>query len=233
MKNTLARSLVAAVFAAVSLLSLVSCSSYKVTDVWVAPDVSKLHFKKVLAIAAIQEDGLRRVVEDALVSSMPGVMAIPSYQFLPAADMKDVAKVTAELKAAQFDGVVVIRLIDRRQETNVTTTMDYPYAGAYGVPYGAYGGYGYPSAYRSFGGYYGGYAGPYGYGYGGSTTTTVTTDNIATVEANIYEFPGEKLVWSGVTETTSPGNIEGLVGEVVAAVRNELVKMKLIDTPAK
>jgi hypothetical protein len=232
MKNTLVRPLLALVLGAIALLSLVSCTSYKVTDVWVAPDVTKLHFKKVLAIAAIQEEGLRRVFEDALVASMPGVMAIPSYQFLPAADMADVKKVTAELKAANFDGVVVMRPLDRRQETSVTTTMDYPYAGAYGVGYGAYPGYGYPSAYRSFGGYYGGYAGPYGYGYGG-TTTTVTTENIVTVEANIYEFPGEKLVWSGVAETTSPGNIEGLVSEVVAAIRHELTKMKLIDTPAK
>ena len=233
MKNLLVRSLIASTLAAISLFTLVACSSYKVTDVWVAPDVTKLHFKKVLAIAAIKEDGLRHVFEDALVASMPGVMAIPGYQFIPSGDLQDVKKVTAELKTAGFDGVVVVRPLDKRQETNVTTTMDYPYAGAYGVGYGAYPGYGYPSAYRSFGGYYGGYASPYGYGYGGSTTTTVTTENIVTVEANIYEFPGEKLVWSGVTETTSPGNIEGLVQEVAAAVRSELVKMKLIDAPAK
>lgn len=231
MKNTLVRSCVALVLAAASILSLVSCNTYKVTDVWVAPDITKLHFTKVLAITAIQEEGLRRVFEDALVSAMPNVRAIPSYQFLPAADVRDVKKVTEELKAAKFDGVVVVRPIDRRQETSVTTTMDYPYAGAYGVGYGAYPGYGYPSAYRTFGGYYGGYAAPYGYGgyYGGGSTTTVTTENIVTVEVTIFEFPGEKLVWSGIAETTSPGNIEGLAAEVVAAVRNELGKMKLID----
>lgn len=213
--------------AAIALLSFAACNSVKVTDVWVAPDVTKLHFKKVLAIAAIQEDGLRHVFEDALCTAMPKVQAIPSYQFIPAGDIRDVAKVSSELKAAKFDGVVVLRILGDRKETNVTTTMDYPGYG-YGVPYGAYGGYGYPSAYRSFGGYYGGYAmGPYG--YGGSSTTTVTHDQIFSVEANIYEFPGEKLVWTGVTESTSPEDINKMVQDVATAVRKELLKQKLID----
>jgi len=190
--------------------------------------VTKLHFNKVLAIAAIPEDGLRHVFEDALCTAMPKVQAIPSYQFLTAGGIRDVVKVSSELKAAKFDGVVVIRILGDRKETNVTTTMDYPGYGAYGVPYGAHGGYGYPSAYRSFGGYYGGYAmGPYG--YGGSSTTTVTHDQIFSVEANIYEFPGEKLVWTGVTESTSPDDIPKLVHDVAAAVRKELLKTKLID----
>lgn len=227
MKIPLVGSFPALGLAALAFLSLAGCDTAKVTDVWVAPDVTKLHFNKVLAIAAIQEDGLRRVFEDALCTAMPKVQAIPSYQFIPAADIKDVAKVTGELKAAKFDGVVVLRILGDRKETNVTTTMDYPGYG-YGVPYGAYGGYGYPSAYRSFSGYYGGYAmGPYG--YGGSSTTTVTHDQIFSVEATIYEFPGEKLVWTGVTESTSPGDIPKLVQDVAAAVRKELLKTKLID----
>ena len=227
MKIPLVGSLPRAALAAISLLSFAACDTVKVTDVWVAPDVTKLHFDKVLAIAAIQEDGLRRVFEDALCAAMPKVKAIPSYQFLTAGDIKDVAKVSSELKAAKFDGVVVIRMLGNRKETNVTTTMDYPGYGAYGVPYGAYGGYGYPSAYRSFGGYYGGYAmGPYGYG---GSTTTVTQDQIFSVEANIYEFPGEKLVWTGVTESTSPDDINKLVQDVAGAVRKELIKQKLID----
>lgn len=215
--------------AAAALFALVACNSTKVTDVWVAPDVTKLHFNKVLAIAAVQEDGLRHVFEDALCTAMPKVQAIPSYQFLTAGDIRDVNKVSSELKAAKFDGVVVIRILGDRKEMSVTTTMDYPGYGAYGVPYGAYGGYGYPSAYRSFGGYYGGYAaGPYGYGYG-SSTTTVTHDQIFSVETNIYEFPGEKLVWTGVTESTSPDDIPKLVSDVAAAVRNELLKKNLIN----
>ena len=227
MKNTLVGSLAATALAALALLSLAACDTVKVTDVWVAPDVTKLHFDKVLAIAAMQEDGLRHVFEDALCAAMPNVKAIPSYQFLTAGDVRDVNKVSAELKAAKFDGVVVIRILSNRQETNVTTTMDYPGYGAYGVPYGAYGGYGYPSAYRSFGGYYGGYA-MGGYGYN-STTTTVTQDQIFSVEANIYEFPGEKLVWTGVIETTSPGDINQLVQDVAGGVRKELLKKNLIS----
>jgi hypothetical protein len=84
---------------------------------------------------------------------------------------------------------------------------------------------GYPMGYRSFGGYYGGYA------MGGSTT--VTTDRIMQVETNIYELPGEKLVWSGVTESTSPGNVKQMAEDAIAAIRQQMIKQQLIAEPAK
>jgi hypothetical protein len=87
---------------------------------------------------------------------------------------------------------------------------------------GGYGGY--PMGYRSFHGYYGGY---------GMSSTTVTTDRIMQVETNIYEFPGEKLVWSGVTESTSPGSVKQMAEDAIAAIRQQMIKQQLIAAPAK
>ena len=102
--------------------------------------------------------------------------------------------------------------------------MGYP--GGYG--YGGYYGMGpYPAGYRSFGGYYNNYAMP------AYTTTTVTTDRIISVETNIYEFPGEKLVWSSIASSTSPGDIPDLLNKVAEAVRKEMARQKLIPPPAK
>jgi hypothetical protein len=63
--------------------------------------------------------------------------------------------------------------------------------------------------------------------------TTVTTDRIISIETNIYEFPSEKLIWSGSVESTSPGNIKQMVDDTVGAVRQYMIKQKLIAAPAK
>ncbi len=227
MKNTLARRLLTAGSAAVTLLLFSSCesSSTKVTDVWAAPDITQLHFTKVLGVAAMEAEGTRRVFEDALVQAMPNVKAIPGYMFLvsPADLKKDGAKLTAEMKAAGFDGVVIIRLVGDRKETSVNTTTDYYGAG---YPMGGYYGVGpYPVGYRNFGGYYNSYAMP------AYSTTTVTEDRIVSVETNLYEFPSEKLVWSSIVQSTSPGDIPDLLNKVVEAVRKEMSKQKLISPP--
>jgi hypothetical protein len=200
----------AAALAAVALLSLSSCSTAQVKDVWTAPDVTKLSFKKVLVIAATKDGATRRSFEDAAVTAMPEVVAVASYAFLKGeADITDATKISAELKGAGFDGVVVMRMIGDRSEVNVYQDMSYP------------------TGYRTFGGYYGRYA------MMGYNSTTVTTDRIISVETNIYEFPGERLIWSGVTESTSPGNITQLVNDAIGAIRQQLIKQKLIAAPAK
>ena len=214
MNKTIALRLAAAALATGALLSLTSCSTAEVKDVWTAPDVSKISFKKIMVIATTKDGASRRVAEDAIGAAIPNVQVVPSYAFLPGeSDIKDAAKISASLKAANFDGVVVMRMISDRSEVNVSSDM----------------GMGYPVGYRSFGGYYG----RYGYGSMGYSTTTVTTDRIISIEANIYEVPGEKLIWSGVVESTSPGNIKQMVDDTVSAIRQQLIKQKLIAAPAK
>jgi hypothetical protein len=216
MNKSIALRLATAALAVVGLFGLSSCTTAEVKDVWTAPDLTNIKFKKVLVIAATKDgaDGVtRRTAEDAIAQAIPGVQAVPSYAFVSDADIKDAAKISAAIKTAGFDGIIVMRMVSARTEITATTT-------------------GYPGYYGSFGGYYGrhGYG---GMGMGMGMGTTVTTDRIISIETNIYEFPAEKLIWSGAVESTSPGNIKQMVDDTVGAVRQYMVKQKLIAAPAK
>jgi hypothetical protein len=202
MKNYLVRSFTVAALAAVSALVLSSCNTAEVTNVWKAPEIQKFSFKKVMVLAVNADGSTRRTFEDAVVAAMPQVKGIASYTVLGgASDAKDVARVEGALKKAGVDAIVVIRMVSDRTEVN-----SYPTGG-------------YPMGYRGFGGYYGGYA------MGGYD---ITTDRIVGCETNIYNYPEGKLVWSGSTESVSPGNVTQMATDMVAAVRQHMVKQQLI-----
>jgi hypothetical protein len=214
MKNAVLTPLATAGLAALTLLAFTACSSNtaSVTDTWTAPDVSSLSFKKITVIATTSDGATRRISEDAFAATLPGVQCIPSYALIAnSADMKDPDKVTAAVKAAGIDGIVVMRLLSDKNEINVTTGMDYPY----------------PVGYRSFGRYYGGYAAM------GFNSTTVSTDRVIEIEWAIHEAAGGKLVWSGVTRSNSPGNVKVLVDDAVKAIRAQLVKQHLVPNPVQ
>jgi hypothetical protein len=51
--------------------------------------------------------------------------------------------------------------------------------------------------------YYGGWYGYYNMGYTYmSSPGYTTTDQVYKIESNLYDVTGDKLVWSGLTETT-------------------------------
>jgi hypothetical protein len=202
MKKALVRSITVAALAAFSALALSSCNTAEVTNVWKAPEITKFSFKKVMVLSVTSDGSMRRTFEDAVVAAMPQVQGISSYTVLGgASDAKDVAKVEAALKKTAVDAIVVIRMVSDRTEVN-----SYPTGG-------------YPMGYRGFGGYYGGFA------MGGYQ---VTSDRIIGVETNIYNYPEGKLVWSGTTESTSPGNVTQMATDMVSAIRQHLVKQQLV-----
>ena len=48
------------------------------------------------------------------------------------------------------------------------------------------------------------------------------------LETNLYAVDGEKLVWSGKTETFNPSNTNSLIDELAKTIIGELAKAKLI-----
>jgi len=209
MNHNLTPRLVAAALAASALLAFSSCSTATVKDVWTAPGVTNISFKKILVLAATKDGTARRTFEDSVVASVPQITAIPSYSYLAGQDLSNTEQIAVNLTKEGFDGIVVMRLISDRSELNVSS------------------GGSYPMGYGSFRGYYGGYA------YGGFSTTTVTTDRILSIETNIYDVAGDKLIWSGVTESTSPGNIKQMVEDAAGAIKKQMVKQGLIPAPVK
>ena len=194
--------------AALGLLALAGCNSTSVVETWTAPDVSKIHFNKIMVMATFPDGATRRIAEDAFKAEVKRAECITSYSLLgSASDLKDLAKVSAVLKSAGVDGVVIMRPVSDKNVTTYTPGMMYP------VPY------------RTFGGYYNrSYAlRPFFYEPG-----QFVTDRIVQIETNIYEAAGERLLWSASTTSTNPGNVPQLIKDAAKAIRAELVKEKLI-----
>ena len=200
-----------AAMSAVSLLALSACNSTTVDDTWTAPDLTKISFKKIMVVATFPDGATRRAAENALKAQITRAECITSYSLLGAeSDLKDLAKVTGALKAAGVDGVVNLRPVSARTEITYIPGMAFP------------------RPYRTFGGYYNrDYAlGSFYYEPG-----RYATDRIVQIETNIYEVAGERLIWSGATTSTNPGNLQNLIKDAAEAIRAKLVDEKLLPSP--
>lgn len=76
------------------------------------------------------------------------------------------------------------------------------------------------------------WSGPY-YGYGamdywGDPGHYETNTNVR-VETNVYELPGEQLIWAASSKTVNPKNVKELIDETVDVVAKELKKQGLVD----
>ncbi len=57
-------------------------------------------------------------------------------------------------------------------------------------------------------------------------------DRILRVETNLYSVEDGRLLWSGVTKTVDPSDLEDLVDGIAKAVRNELEDQGLVPWPS-
>ena len=196
-----------AIFAIVALSILVSCTSTKIVSSWKDPGttISGDQIDKILFIALVKDESFRRVVEDKLVALSHG-KGLASYSMVTGNNLSktDQASITQRLKADGVDLIVIMRLVDVKEETRYVPGSSM--SGYGGMP--GYGGY--------WGGY--GYAAPMYY-----TPGYYTTDKKYLVETNVYSVEQDKLVWSGTTSSMNPSKIETTTAEIVDAV---IEKMK-------
>ena len=195
------------IFAIVALSILVSCTSTKIVSSWKDPGttISGDQIDKILFIALVKDESFRRVVEDKLVALSHG-KGLASYSIVTGNNLSktDQASITQRLKADGVDLIVIMRLVDVKEETRYVPGSSM--SGYGGMP--GYGGY--------WGGY--GYAAPMYY-----TPGYYTTDKKYLVETNVYSVEQDKLVWSGTTSSMNPSKIETTTAEIVDAV---IEKMK-------
>ena len=195
------------IFAIVALSILVSCTSTKIVSSWKDPGttISGDQIDKILFIALVKDESFRRVVEDKLVALSHG-KGLASYSMVTGNNLSktDQASITQRLKADGVDLIVIMRLVDVKEETRYVPGSSM--SGYGGMP--GYGGY--------WGGY--GYAAPMYY-----TPGYYTTDKKYLVETNVYSVEQDKLVWSGTTSSMNPSKIETTTAEIVDAV---IEKMK-------
>ena len=185
------------VLACVALLAALSgCSSSpstKLESSWREPKAGPVQFEKIVVVAVLPEDSLRRSVEDEIARRVKN--AIPGYTIVP--ELDDEQKVKAKVLASGADGGILVRLIGKRQE-------------AEWVP-GSF-----PSSYSSPWGFYGSSR------HAVVDPGYIRTEDYVRFQTNIYDLEKEQLVWSGLTESVKPDSISGFVDELSEVVREAL-----------
>jgi hypothetical protein len=219
----------AALAAAVALAAFTGCETTTLQNAWKAPEVGSIKFTKVLVIGICPVDSLRQPVEDAMKGQITAVPSVASYTLLPdVKDQVDPKKIAEVIKAGGFDGIVTMRMIALQDEqtfheggyvpTGYQTFSSY-YSPGYALsPYYRH----YPGAY---GAGYGGYGMPMEYEY---VPPSITTDQIMSIETNIYDATTGKLIWTGLTRTKNADERHNTIAEVAAVVKAKLQSQRLI-----
>lgn len=185
-------------------LILYSCNSTKMVSTWSEPnkEVTISNLNKVLVVAMFRNETSNRKAEDQMVGYLKG-KGIVSYNYLNENfNKKDEGAIREMIKKDGFDGAVTMRLVDVEKE-KIYNPGETNY---------------YPSYYRSFSGYY------YSWLSYQRTPGYYTTTKIYTVETNVYSIKMDKIIWSGLTQTTDPKGVKNMTGEVAKVVFKKMLK---------
>ncbi len=181
-------------------VSMASCTTTKITSSWREPDKT-IHFSelnKVLVVAIFGNETNRRRAEDQMVAYMHGKGVVSYFYLNDAFNKRDVEGIRQKIRVDGYDGAVTMRLVDVEKEkvySPGTTT--------------------YPADYRNFSGYY--YRNwfyPPGY---------YTETKVYTIETNVYSIKEDRIIWSGLTQTTDPDGVKKLTEEVASVVYKKMV----------
>ena len=198
---------------ALALLTLTSCAATsQLTTSWADPGAANRSLKKVVIVGATPNAAARRMYEDTFANDLRarGIDAIPSYSVAGEGQLSK-EEASAKLKELGADGVIVTRLVDKESYENY-----YP---------PTYSTYAAPSAY--YGGWYGYYS--MGYTYM-SSPGYVEQGHVYRVETNLYDVQNDKLLWSGITESslTSGQAPTSEIQPVIHMLVNDMEKKKVI-----
>jgi len=199
-------------FAAISLLA--ACSSTKVTSSWKSPEVSSstLSMKKIMVAALLPERNreLQKSMEKQLVDELKskGIDAVSAYEvYGPKYFPQDEHKAINKLQQSGVDGFLTIVLLDKNKEQN------------YNPGYSQFQPVGY---YRNWFGYY---RTVYGRVY---TPGYYNTQTRYYWESNLYDLPGEKLIYSAQSESFDPSSVNHLASDYSGKLVNDMMKQGLV-----
>jgi len=184
--------------------------SSKVVTSWRNPEAPVRNFHRVLALGLSHKTNIRADFEDALAIQLEaaGLTSVPANTILlrPEGTELDLNYLRGQIRDHQIEAVIVSRLL--KIENKVTYVpggpmfMPYPY---YGTFYGYYGTV-YPIVY---------------------SPDYLREEKKVRIETNLYLIsdPDGILVWTGVTDTFDPKNVDkainGLVTLIVKQMRTD------------
>lgn len=181
-----------------------SCTSTKITSSWREPDKEIVvdQINKVLVVALFQNETSRHKAEDEMAGYLKG-KGIVSYNYLDANfNERNEDALRDKIRSDGFDGAITMRLVDIDKEKIYTP--------GYGAPY--------PFSYRNFSGYY------YRSWSFLSTPGYYSTTKTYTIETNVYSIKEDRIIWTGLTETTNVDGVKAMTEEVVKVVYRKMMK---------
>ncbi|WP_417066763.1 hypothetical protein [Niveibacterium terrae] len=190
---------------------LASCASTRFTSAWRDREYTGPTLKKIVVIGISEETAARRVFEDSFAKALnqAGVDAVPGYTLIPVNPGRPVEDLREAVERIHADGVLVARALRAERR------LDYTPGHVRVMP-----GIGYHSG---FWGYYGSAIidEPRLYSY-----------SVITIETNLWPTSKDgKVLWSAISETTDPDNVQKAASELAKLVIKALAEQKLIETP--
>ena len=192
------------------VFGFIACTSPTlILNTWRDPNVSitKPGVHKIVVAALLNDQGVRRSVEDYMGSLYPGV-ATPSYMIFGDSLVTDQNGESQKLRDQGYDGIVIMKQVAENTSQHYVPGMM-------------------PSYYTTWGGYWGnGWGGPR-WGttfYNPGTPGYIRTNRNWFVQINVYSLMTNKLIWSAETKTTNPGGRVPLFQDVCNRVRSQMKK---------
>lgn len=198
-------------FTGLTLLVLLGgCApSTSIVATWHDPEVKLVegHYRKILVICMLQDEATRRTGENHMELFMRG-HGVASYKYFGnhLEALQD-SGMTAQLFDDGYDGLVIMRLVDKDKEQTY-------------VP-----GASYPTYYYDPWSYYG-----YSYGYY-STPGYVQTTVKYYVETNLYSTRRKGLIWTSTTTTVDPEDLVTTVDDIMQVVHDRMVSDGFLVPP--
>lgn len=185
------------------VLALAACgAATSIEQEWTTPSPqARVPLQRVVTVFVSDNVTMRRAAEDQLARNlaMRGVQATPSYAILGEQELESTDAARSKLRDLGFDGVVVMRIVDREQQ------LEYI-----------------PPTFDGYWGYWGAYPG-YAVGWGGYPYT----ETIYRLETAAYSLRSNQLVWSALTRTVDPENTRTLIDDTTQVVASELAERGL------
>jgi len=203
----------ALVFLAMVILTGCDFTDFEAT--WQAPDVRPIDLRTehIATLLLSGNESVRRSFEYNLARQLSrhGIEATPGYELLSEADVTNKEDILSDLQTTTATHAVFMRIIDREKELNYVPGSGW-YPGSY---------------YDRFFWYEGAFFGPWGFGgawppYYDSGYYRV--DEVVSVETLVFSVPEKKLVWTGLSKTMNPDEIDDFVKELVSGAVKEMRK---------
>ncbi len=199
------------VAALLTLIAISSCTSTKLTSVWMDEKKSGKSYDDILIIGISDQDINRRLFEEQFASQLKaaGVESEVSYSILPKGTKINRDTVSAAIKGKDIDAVIVTHMVSVEEKKVFRQSMGY--APGYGYYDGLYNYYPYVNNYVNQPGYY-------------------DTAKIVHLETNLYEANSDDLVWTAQSQSFAPESAKEVIDELVKLAIKDLKQKGLIKT---